>query len=36
MQIKPIIYLASLSEHQIAEYECSDNIWLPTKEFTKW
>ena len=36
MHILPIIYLEHLSDSQIAEYECSDKLWLPPRMFEYW
>lgn len=36
VQVHPLFYMESITDEQIAEYECSDRIWLPRGLFESW
>jgi hypothetical protein len=36
MRILPLIYLEHLTEEEIDEHECSDRVWLPSREFERY
>lgn len=36
MRILPLLYLEHLTEEEIDEHECSDRIWLPSREFERY
>ena len=36
MRLLPIMYLEHLTDEELRQYECSDKLWLPRREFERW
>ena len=36
MRLLPLMYLEHLNDEELRQYECSDKLWLPQREFERW